>query len=201
MSDHTGNATVDDAPSSSTSLSLLDRARQRDDLAWQRLVDLYGPLIYRWCRGWGLSPNDAADIGQQVCLSLFQSLPQFQHRRVRGAFRAWLKTITRNKAIDHWRSRVDAPVDLPEGLADPAAVLNREENTPSDEATLLYQRAAELIRVDFSETTWRAFWMAVVEERPVADIAVELGITPNAVYIAKSRVLTRLRSEFADLLE
>lgn len=196
----TDSDSADHEPSSSTSLSLLDRARQREDAAWERLIELYGPLLFRWCRNWGLNPSDAADIGQQVCLSLMQSLSDFEHRGTRGAFRSWLKTMTRHKAIDLWRSQARFPGTLPDNLAAPAAA-DEDAEAASDEARELYRRAADLIRVDFSETTWKAFWMTVVEERSVADVAHELQVSPNAVYIARSRVLTRLRTEFSGLLD
>ncbi len=198
---HNTPTLIDGGSSSSTSLSLLDRVRQREEAAWQRLVELYGPLVYRWCRTWGLAATDAADIGQQVCLSIFQSVNQFEHRGIKGAFRAWLKTITRRKVVDHWRCRATDPDSLSSDIAEIAKKDLDDAGSASDEAVLLYHRAAELIKVDFNETTWRAFWMSVVEERPIADIAQELRISPNAVYIAKSRVLTRLRTEFADLLD
>ena len=79
-----------------------------------------------------------------------------------------------------------------------------EEADPSgeeEERKILYRRAVEFLRKEFEERTWQAFWQVAVEERPPSDGASELGMSVNAVYLAKSLVLRRLREEFADLLE
>jgi RNA polymerase sigma-70 factor (ECF subfamily) len=193
--------------SSSTSVSLLDRARRQEERAWERLVELYGPLVYRWCRQWGLSPSDAADAGQEVLQGVWLALPSFAHSGRTGAFRRWLKTIAHNKGRDLWRRKRVEPaagaVELPADLADrtsPATDVD-EDRADEEERNWLYRRAVELLQTDFVESTWRAFWMVVIDGRPAQDVAEELGLTVNAVYIAKSRVLSRLRAEFADLVE
>lgn len=195
-----------DAPSSGrTSLTLVGRVQANDEAAWQRLVDLYGPLIFSWgCRG-GLSTEDAADVMQEVFTSVAKAIRQFDPA-ARGRFRGWLWTITRNKIRDHYRisetqarggdsayrQLTEFAESLPEKWDDDASDVTRNE------IRSLYHRALELIRTDFQQQTWQAFWLSVVDEIPTDEVASRLGISVNGVRQAKSRVLRRLRSELAD---
>jgi RNA polymerase sigma-70 factor (ECF subfamily) len=185
------------------SSSLLVRVRAQDQAAWGRLVSLYTPLVYRWCRRGGLKGEDAADVGQEVFRSVARKIDDFRRDGSGTSFRAWLHAITRHKIIDHYRRAEsqeaaaggsEAQTRLQE-LADGALTAADE----TEEANLLYRRAVELIQVEFEDSTWRAFWRVVIEGAPAGDVATELGITRNAVYLAKARVLRRLRDEFADL--
>jgi RNA polymerase sigma-70 factor (ECF subfamily) len=184
-------------------MSLVDRVQANDDAAWQRLVDLYGPLIFSWgCRG-GLSGEDAADVMQEVFASVAQAIGRFDPA-AEGRFRGWLWTITRNKIRDHHRRATPQTVarggdtalrelaQLPEQWDDHASDATRNE------VRSLHHRALELIRQDFQPQTWQAFWLSVVEERSSDEIASRLGLTANSVRQAKSRVLRRLRAELSD---
>jgi RNA polymerase sigma-70 factor (ECF subfamily) len=184
-------------------MSLVDRVQANDDAAWQRLVDLYGPLIFSWgCRG-GLSGEDAADVMQEVFASVAQAIGRFDPA-AEGRFRGWLWTITRNKIRDHYRRATPQTVarggdtalrelaQLPEQWDDHASDATRNE------VRSLHHRALELIRQDFQPQTWQAFWLSVVEERSSDEIASRLGLTANSVRQAKSRVLRRLRAELSD---
>jgi RNA polymerase sigma-70 factor (ECF subfamily) len=190
--------------SGSVSSSLLQRVRAQDGVAWERLVSLYGPLVYRWCRQAGLQAADAADVGQEVFRAVTRKIADFRRDRPGATFRGWLRTITRNKVVDHVRQqrrRVSGRggSDAQQQLLQ----LPSEESEAEDaaEATLVYYQALELLRGEFEERTWQAFWRVAVGDQAPADVAAELGLTANAVYLAKSRVLRRLREEFADLLE
>lgn len=187
-----------------TSTSLLERARGQDKQAWERLVVLYTPLVYAWCRRSGLQPADAADVGQEVFRAVARGLAEFRRDRAGDTFRGWLRTITRNKLRDFAGARKRCPP----GVGGSEATCQIEQlPDPEPEADLtadrqlLYQRALEVVRTEFEERTWRAFWLVVVEDVPVGEAAQQLGATLNAVYLAKSRVLRRLREEFADLIE
>jgi RNA polymerase sigma-70 factor (ECF subfamily) len=195
-----------EAPSR-TSSSLLDRARAHDQAAWDRLVKLYGPLVYRWCRAAGLQAADAADVGQEVFRAVARGVAGFRRGRDDGTFRGWLRTITRTKLADFFRCQ--PPGGAGAGGPDGPRLLQQlpvpEGDEPSreavaDETRLLFRRAVELIRGEFAEGTWRAFWQVVAEDRRPAEVAADLGVSVNTVYLAKSRVLRRLREEFADLL-
>jgi RNA polymerase sigma-70 factor (ECF subfamily) len=192
---------------STTSLSLLDRIRSKDQAAWERLVSLYAPLVDWWCRRYRLQDADMADVRQKVFLAVAGRIEEFRRDPGSGSFRGWLHTITRHKVYDHWRTEAakaapggnDAYERMlqhsPEDAVDPMA------GSEAEEQGILYQRAVQLITTDFEETTRKAFWMVVVEDRLPAEVARELGISTNAVYLAKGRVLSRLREEFAGLID
>jgi RNA polymerase sigma-70 factor (ECF subfamily) len=197
---------ADDRSSSlSTHPSLLQRARGRDAIAWERVVALYGPLVLSWCRGMGLRDADAADVFQEVFQAVAAHLGGFHHGRSGGTFRGWLRTITRNKVRDHYRRREREPVgvggsEAREYLEQFAGATPPDEPAGDDpaEAELLH-RALAMIRGEFEARTWAAFWQTAVEGRAVADVAADLGMTPGAVRVAKSRVLHRLRTDLGDL--
>jgi RNA polymerase sigma-70 factor (ECF subfamily) len=187
--------------------SLLDRLRASQPGAWERLARLYGETVYGWCRRAGVPEADAADVTQEVFAAVARRLADFRRERPGDSFRGWLWTITRNKVRDHFRRGADR-VRAAGGTTAQELMNEVPEDAPPDaeaageaEPGGLYRRALELIQSEFEERTWRAFMMVTVEARLPADVAAELGTTPGAVYIAKSRVLRRLREEFGDLIE
>jgi RNA polymerase sigma-70 factor, ECF subfamily len=191
---------------SETSASLLDRLRLQPDAgAWQRLVDLYTPLIQGWLRRHGVPPQDADDVVQEVLTVVVRRLPDFRRQPRTGAFRRWLRTITVNRLRKFWRARRTRPA----GTADFDKVLDRLEDPHSDLSRLwdeehdrhVVRRLLELLESDFEPATWSAFRLLVLEGRPTAEVAAALGVTPNAVRIAKSRVLRRFRQEVEGLVD
>jgi RNA polymerase sigma-70 factor (ECF subfamily) len=193
----------DDA-SSGTSRSLIDRARANDPAAWTRLVDLYAPLAHRWCRRWDLSDADTADVLQDVFLSVAAHLGGFKKDRSGDTFRGWLRVILRNKVHDHFRrlGREPGGEGGTEAQLRFAQITGPEPaDEPSDDAAerLLLRRCCELIRPEFHDGTWQAFWATSVEGRSAPDVAADLGMTPVGVRVAKSRVLQRLREALGDL--
>src|SRR5262245_3318945 len=174
--------------------SLLERLRTGQAGAWERLARLYGETVYVWCRRAGVSEADAADVSQEVFAAVARHVADFRRERPGDSFRGWLWTITRNKVRDHWRRRADRAHAAGGTTAQEVMHQVPEPASPDAEAGGeagpgdLYRRALELIQSEFEERTWRAFLMATVEARPPADVAAELGMTPGAVYIAKSRV-------------
>jgi RNA polymerase sigma-70 factor (ECF subfamily) len=192
-----------DESSHVTSLTLVGRVKENDGDAWGRLVELYGPLVFSWGRRAGLSDDDAADVLQEVFAAVARSIGEFDPD-VRGRFRGWLWTITRNKVRDFYRQCADEPAQCGGDTAlEQLAQLPEKWSDDSSDATrlevrLLYHRAMELIQTDFEPQTWKAFWMSVVEEQATGDIAAQLGLSANGVRQAKSRVLRRLRAELGD---
>jgi RNA polymerase sigma-70 factor (ECF subfamily) len=193
---------------SDTSASLLDRLRQAPDAAlWQRLVDIYSPLIQAWLRRQGLPEQDADDVVQEVLAVVVRKLPQFQRKEQTGAFRSWLRKITVNCLRDHWRSRRGRPAAS--GDSDLQAIFDQLEDPHSDLSRLwdqehdrhVTQRLLEVIRPRFEPATFRAFQRVALEGASPDLVAAELGITVNAVFIAKSRVLGQLRLEGAGLID
>ncbi|WP_020467988.1 RNA polymerase sigma factor [Zavarzinella formosa] len=182
-----------------TPVTLLDRLRHSpDEAAWRRLVHLYTPLLFSWARRAGMTEHDAADLVQEVLTVLVQILPQFHYDR-QGHFRGWLRTITLNKLRDRKRREalvVNVPMD-----EDPAAADGADSFWEREYRHELTARALQLMQADFAPTTWKACWEFVAQGRSAADVASELGITENAVYLAKCRILRRLRQELAGLVE
>jgi RNA polymerase sigma-70 factor (ECF subfamily) len=185
-----------------TPLSLLERVRNPgDNQAWGRFVEMYTPLLYYWARRTGLQESDAADLIQDVFAVLVSKLPAFVYDRSRS-FRGWLRTILHNKWRDRERRLAAAP-DLRDIhdltiLADP---LETNDFWDVEYRQHLVGRALELMQREFQPATWRACWEVVVSGRSPADVAAELGMTVDAVYTAKSRVLRRLRQELAMLID
>lgn len=187
----------------STSVSLLKRLREPNaGSAWQRFVDLYAPLIYHWGLHQGLSSADAADLVQEVLALLVVKLPTFEYDPSRR-FRGWLRTMTVNKARDlHRRNAVNPLVGQAQTLSlQEKAIASLDLFEEAEYQSFLVNRALELMRSEFREETWRACWLLVVEGKKARDVAKELGLSLNSVYLAKSRVLGRLREELAGLIE
>jgi RNA polymerase sigma-70 factor (ECF subfamily) len=185
----------------STSPSLLERLRQPGDSpAWRRFVDLYTPLLYYWARRVGLDQSGAADLVQDVLLVLVRKLPEFAYDPARS-FRAWLRSVALNKWRENCRRepprREVQGVDL-SAMAGPDAPREFEEG---EYHQYLAQRAPALMRAEFQPATWKACWEQVVVGRPAAEVAAELGMSEGAAYVAKSRVLRRLREELNGLLD
>ncbi len=193
-------------PSSGTSRSLLDRVRADDAAAWDRLVHLYAPLVYHWCRRFDLQDQDTADVFQEVFQAVAAHVAGFRKDRPGDTFRGWLRTITRNKVRDHFRRLGREP-----GGAGGTEALRRLAEVPADDSGScesaagdpaegsLLRRALDLIRAEFEERTWRAFWRTTVDGQTPTDVAAELGMSPGAVRVAKCRVLRRLREELGDV--
>ncbi len=185
-----------------TSLSLLDRIRTNDPAGWVRVTRLYGPLVYRWCRRQRLQEQDAADISQEVFRTVAARIRDFRRERAGDSFRGWLWTITRNKIGDQIRRQERQPraaggsdahqhmLALPDSLPDDA-------ETASESCSLVH-RALQLLRPEFEERTWTAFWRVTIDNHETKDVAADLGVTPDAVRMAKSRVLRRLREELLE---
>src|SRR5438093_401506 len=184
-----------------TSLSLLERLRwpEEQEANWRRFVQLYTPLLFHWARRLGLSAEDAADLVQEVLTLLVQKLPEFKYDPQR-TFRGWLRTVMLNKWRDHRRlRRVPLAIgheELPEVEAAEATTFEEAEYRQ-----YVVKQALDLMQAEFQPATWRACWEYMIAGRSAEDVAKELGLTVNAVYLAKSRVLSRLRQELQGLLD
>jgi RNA polymerase sigma-70 factor (ECF subfamily) len=191
-----------------TSVSLLERLRQPADAdAWRRFVEVYTPLIGGWLRRHEVQPEDVDDLVQEVLGVLLRELPQFQHNQRPGAFRCWLRTVTVHRLRAFWKARQSRPLATGDSdvdrqlaqLADPASALSRLWDQEHDQQVL--RRLMQLIEPEFAPATWQAFRRLALEDGRAADVARELGTTVNAVLLAKSRVLRRLRQEARGLID
>lgn len=195
-----------DANSQATSLSLLARVRSSDESAWERLVYIYTPLVHRWCRRWTLQPDDVADIAQEVFSGVAGRIESFNQERPGDSFRGWLWTVTRNKISDFYRRRERDAIALGGTNAQLHLQQIPQELPEEEKGSLTRQdspvhRTLDLIRIDFEDRTWRAFWAVAVDGRTPADVAADMGMERMAVYKAKSRVMKRLRAELDGLFE
>jgi RNA polymerase sigma-70 factor (ECF subfamily) len=196
-----------DTPSpSGTSVTLLQGLRDNTPEAWRRMAYLYAPLLRHWCARHGVRGPDADDVIQEVLRAASAGLEGFRKDRPGDSFRAWLRGITRNMALLHFRKeqRHAHGAGGTEALARLQELTEPEEPAPEEspeaESDELRRRALELVRGEFEERTWRMFWETVVAERPAADVAAEVGVSAAAVRMARSRVLRRLKEEFEELL-
>ena len=192
--------------SGSTSASLIRRVRDHDALAWQRLADIYTPLVYSWARRFGLNSDDAADAVQDVFRSVHRGLSDYQREQAGTSFRGWLRAITQNAVRMHFRRAKQHPQATGGTEATlqlqqlPAESVDTEGSALEEHRRLLH-RTLRLIRGDFNETTWQAFYRTTLESAPAPTVAQELGISHAAVRQARHRVLRRLREELSDQLE
>jgi len=194
---------LDPIPETRDSL-LVRLADTADCEAWHQFTAIYRPLVYRIGRRKGLQDADAQDLTQRVLLSVSRAIEQWQAGPKRARFRTWLHTIARNAVIDQLRAA--NPVV---GEGGTTAQLRMQENADGRanvaelELEREYQRevfrwAARGVRDEFEESTWLAFWLSAVEGRPIPEVADELGKSVGAVYIARSRVIQRLRDKVAE---
>lgn len=193
---------------SDTSVSLLERlSLQPDEDSWKRFVDLYVPLIRGWLRRYGVTQQDAEDLAQDVLTVAVRELPGFHHSQQRGAFRHWLRAVTVNRLRVLWRTRRYGAIAT--GDSDVARMLDQLADANSSLSAVwdrqhdehVARRLMELIQPQFEPKTWQAFRSVVLDEMKAAEVARELGMSANAVLVAKSRVLARLRQEMQGLTD
>jgi RNA polymerase sigma-70 factor, ECF subfamily len=190
-----------------TSPSLLLRVQANDSDAWTRLVDLYAPLVYHWCRRAQLGHEDSADVFQETFRAVAAHIRDFRRDRKGDTFRGWLRTIAQNKIRDHFRRLREQPKAA--GGTDANVRLNTQPDPISLEADeseqkIVHQvlhRTLESIRSEFEPRTWQAFWRVQIDGKTTGDVGIQLGMTAAAVRKARLRVLARLREELGDLLE
>ena len=171
-----------------------------DDDAWLQFVDIYGPLLYRFGRRKGLQDADAADLTQDVMREVAGAIGRFDYDPAVGRFRNWLFVIARRQLSQRIRrfernatggddtQRLETLREVPDQSSD-------EDVWETEYRRHLFQWAAEQIKSEFAASTWQAFWKAAVEGMKPIDVARDLGISIGSVYVAKNRVLSRLRKK------
>jgi RNA polymerase sigma-70 factor (ECF subfamily) len=198
-----------------TQPSLLVRIRDANDhLAWHCFVELYAPPLYRYGRRQGLQDADASDLTQEIFRRVVRAMGSFQYDRQQGTFRGWLFTLTRNcyrnylasaahrvkrdgKAIggSEYQQLLDQIADSnsTDILADNPQLWDEQYEHH------LLDVASANIRENFAANSWQAFWQTAVVGKSPQEVASELGMSVGAVYVAKSRVIARLKLEVARL--
>jgi RNA polymerase sigma-70 factor (ECF subfamily) len=184
-----------------TRASLLIQIRDgTNQAAWQEFVDLYGSVIYGFARKRGLQDADAADLMQDVLRSVSSAIGRLDYDRKHGTFRGWLFTITRNKVFNFLSARRIRPMASGDSATNQLLAEEPAAADGADTWELEYQRrlaslAMERVKSEFQNNTWQAFWLTAVEGLAAAEVAKRVGISPGAIYVAKSRVLARLKDE------
>lgn len=183
----------------STPPSLLERLRQPgEQIAWERFVELYTPLLCQWARRLGMRDADIADLVQDVFLRVLRKLPNFVYEPDKS-FRGWLRTVM----VNHWRNLSERRVEqqLPDGTNPVADGQDDNLLEEREYCDMVIARALSLLKAEFPESTWKPFWQYAVEGKPPREVARTFGVSVNSIYIAKSRVLTRLREELRGLMD
>lgn len=184
-----------------TQVSLLIRIRDgANHVAWQEFVRLYGPVVYGFARKRGLQDADAADLMQDVLRSVSGAISRLEYDRKQGTFRGWLFTISRNKVLNYYAARKSHPPAAGDSGAHRSLDNVADRDGGAETWELEYQRriagiAMEKIKSEFQANTWQAFWATAVEGTSATEVAKLVGMSPGAVYVAKSRVLARLKTE------
>lgn len=190
---------VDDSPL--TRASLLVQLRDgANHAAWQEFVKLYGPVVYGFARKRGLQDADAADLMQDVMRSVSAAIVRLDYDRNQGTFRGWLFTISRNKIFNFLSAQRLRPRGSGDTDAHRLLDAQADGHESADAWDLEYQRrlaalAMERIQSEFQEKSWRAFWLTAVEGQAASEVSQQLGLSTGAIYVAKSRVLARLKEE------
>lgn len=184
--------------------SLLVRLRSPGEQdAWQEFVIIYTPLIFAFCIGRGLSHPDAADVTQEVLRAVAVALPRFEYDPDRSSFRHWLFTVVRSKFNNHLATLARRPRPASDTTLAHYSNLTAGDDDEAawrrEHQARLIQWAAEKIQPEFQPATWKAFWRTAVLGEPTPTVARDLGLSINAVYIARSRITQRLRALLHDL--
>jgi RNA polymerase sigma-70 factor (ECF subfamily) len=196
-------SSAEDVPT--TRPSLIVRIRDlKDEEAWRQFVGLYTPLVYRYARKRGLQDADAADLAQDVLRALAAGGIDYDPQR--GPFRAWFYGLARHKLCDFLAAQARACRGTGDTFAQQRLA---EEPAPTEEAVIwdleyerrLFEWAVDQVRGEFRNQTWQAFWQSAVQGKQAKDIAAALGMSLGAVYIAKSRVLARVKKEIQQAQE
>jgi RNA polymerase sigma factor (sigma-70 family) len=189
-----------EAPATQPSL-LIRLGDKQDTVAWAQFVEVYAPLVYGFARKHGMQDADAADLTQEVMRAVAGAISRLEYDPRRGTFRSWLFTVVRNKFRNYLSNKTRKQMtsggsSVQELLeAQPDRVDALEEQWDHEYDQRVFSWAVDRVKGSFTEKTWQAFWQVSVEGKNARDVAVDVGISVGAVYIAKSRVLARLKEQ------
>lgn len=190
-----------------TRVSLLVRIRDGNDReAWNQFLQVYGPVVYSFARKRGLQDADAADLMQDVMRSVSTAAKNLQYDPRKGSFRGWLFTVSRNRIFNFLSKRKNqsqASGDSAEHdrINNVPAAADGEADWDQEYRRQVFAWAADAVKSEFQANTWQAFWQTAVDGRSPAEVGKELKLTSGAVYVAKSRVLARLRDKVKEFEE
>jgi RNA polymerase sigma factor (sigma-70 family) len=189
-----------EAPATQPSL-LIRLGDKQDTVAWAQFVEVYAPLVYGFARKHGMQDADAADLTQEVMRAVAGAISRLEYDPRRGTFRSWLFTVVRNKFRNYLSNKTRKQMttggssvqELLEAQPDRVDALQEQWDHEYDQR--VFSWAVDRVKGSFTDTTWQAFWQVSVEGKNARDVAKSVGISVGAVYIAKSRVLARLKEQ------
>ena len=170
-----------------------------DDASWSEFAEIYTPLLYGYCKKRGIQQADAADIAQDVMRSVALAMRRFEYDPEKGKFKAWLFTAVRHAIGRHFKNLKRRPLTPAD-----SQFIELMESTPEKSETVDWERdyqrellkwALAKVRPEFAERIWNAFEQTAVHGREAGEVADQIGMTKNAVAIAKFRVTKRLREK------
>lgn len=183
-----------------TQPSLLVRIRDPLDAgAWAQFVEIYAPLVYGYLRKRSLQDADAADVAQEVMRTVSQTIGQWTYDPGRGTFRGWLLSVVNSRLTDFRRKQQRQLATMANAAAAHDAAFSNTAAASAewdrDYQRQLFHAAAQQVREDFSNSSWQAFWQTAVEGKSASQAAQRLGVSTAAVYLAKARVMARIRQQ------
>lgn len=189
-----------------TSLTLLARLRNRESDGWRDFLNLYAPLVVRWCSRQGLTDSDTADVAQVVFSNVAEHIDTFRKASSADSLRGWLCRITHHAIIDLVRQRrrpgtAEGGTDAMRRLTTLTEAAEPNEEEVADETRYLFGQAVKIAQSEFTERMWQMFWRVTVDGNSATAVAEEFGATPAAVRQIKSRILRRLREVVGDVAE
>ena len=191
--------TVYETPRTRSSLLLRLRG-ERDERAWAEFLLLYEPLVLRLMRRRGLQESDARDTTQQVLLRISVAIERYQPDGAEASFRRWLFRVARNVVVTFVTRQARRAEVMDDRQIEELLDATVPASAESDLFDAAYRQqvlawATEQVRCEFRESTWQAFVETSINGRAIAEVASELKLSPGSVYVARSRIIARLRAK------
>ncbi len=172
-----------------------------NEMAWAEFVAAYEPFLSHLVRRHGAASQHVPDVTQQVLAAIAHSVERWRDDGSPASFRRWMTRVARNVAIKYlareWREVTG------QGGSDFCNLLMNVPDADAEQSQSyefeLILWAAEKVRAEFRESSWKAFWGTVIEGRPVQVLAEELNVTPGSIYMSRSRIMARIRAEVREL--
>ena len=175
---------------------------QRNEPAWEEFVRAYEPFLRSLAAKRGVPSRHVPDVTQQILTAIARSVEQWTDDGRPASFRRWISRVARNVVIRFMARERREPG--PQGGTSMVELLHDVAAEPDQALAQEYdfeliQWAAQQVRHEFRETSWRAFWQTLVAGRPVHEVAEEIGVSPGSIYMSRSRIMARIRAKVQQL--
>jgi RNA polymerase sigma-70 factor (ECF subfamily) len=183
--------------------SLIARIQgQRNEPAWMEFVSAYEPFLRSLIARQGVPERHVPDVAQQVLAAVARSVEKWRDDGNPASFRRWVSRVARNvvvKFMTRERRQIGGQggTDLLELLDRVPEVLDQDAAEAYEYELILW--TAQRVRGEFRETSWKAFWATLIEGRPVAEVAAELGVSPGSIYMSRSRIMARIQAKVREV--